>query len=224
MKIMELPQNERPQERLFRYGVEPLSNSELIALILRTGNSSESAIGLSSRIIAECGGLDGLLNSSAVELMKIKGIKTAKAAQILALAELAKRFKSYKSGDEFKVTSPESVAQYVMMDMMSLKQEILRVIMLNTKNMIISMKDISIGSVNSSIVHPREVFCEAIKKHSTSVIVCHNHPSGDPSPSVEDINITKRLVECGKILGVELLDHIIIGNRKYVSLKEELLL
>ena len=220
-KIMELPENERPREKLIRYGAETLSNNELLAIILRTWCKQEGIISLCSRIISECGGLNGLLTASAEEFMKLKGVGNAKATQLLALIEISKRLRGFKSGEEYKITAPKDVAQYLMEDMRYLKKEYLKLIMLNTKNVIISIKDISIGNLNSSIVHPREVFYEAIKKCSASVVICHNHPSGDPTPSKEDINITTRLRECGKLLGIEVLDHIIIGNGTYISLKEK---
>ncbi|MBU3189767.1 DNA repair protein RadC [Clostridium bowmanii] len=220
-KIMDLPQNERPREKLLRYGAETLSNNELLAIILRIGSKNENIISLCGRIISECGGLNGLLNSSAEEFMNLKGIGNAKATQLLALTEISKRFRSFKSGEEYKITSPKDVAEYLMEEMRYLKKEYLKLVMLNTKNVIISIKDISIGNLNTSIVHPREVFYEAIKKCSASVVICHNHPSGDPTPSKEDISITIRLKECGKLLGIEVLDHIIIGNGTYTSLKEK---
>lgn len=220
-KIVDLPENERPRERLFRYGVGVLSNSELLAIILRSGSKKENILNLSSRIINKNGGLNGLLNSNLDDFMNVHGIGKAKAAQLVALIELSKRFKSYKDGDEYKISSPRDAVELVMEEMRSLKQEYLKVIMLNTKNVVIFIRDVSIGSLNSSIVHPREVFCDAIKKSSASIVICHNHPSGDPTPSNEDINITYRLKECGKLLGIDLLDHLIIGNGKYISLKEK---
>lgn len=221
IKLTDLPENERPRERLFMYGPDCLSNSELLALILRSGSSGENILNLCSRILKESGGLNGLLNFSAEDFMKLRGVKMAKAAQLLALAEISKRFRSYKSGEEYKIKSPEDAACITMESMRYLKQEVLRILLLNTKNVVILSKDVSIGSVNSSIVHPREVFSEAIKHSAASIIVCHNHPSGDPTPSSEDINITHRLKECGKLLGIEILDHLIIGNGIYVSLKEK---
>lgn len=221
LRIMDLPENERPREKLLRYGAEALSNGELLALILRTGSAQENIVNLSNRILKEAGGLNGLLNLHNEEFMNLKGIGEAKAAQLLALAEISKRFKSFRSGDQYKISQPKDAADLVMEGMRYLKQEHLKVIMLNTKNIVISIKDVSVGSLNSSIVHPREVFCEAIKRSSASIIICHNHPSGDPAPSSEDINLTHRIKECGKLLGIELLDHIIIGDGSYISLKEK---
>lgn len=221
LKIMDLPECERPREKLLRYGAETLSNGELLAIILRVGSSNENIINLSNRILKEAGGLNGLLTSSSEEFLRLKGIGSAKATQLLALAEISKRFKSFQSGDQYKISQPRDAAELIMESMRYLKQECLKVIMLNTKNIVITIKDISIGSLNSSIVHPREVFCEAIKRSSASIIISHNHPSGDPTPSSEDISLTQRIKECGKLIGIELLDHIIIGNGSYVSLKEK---
>ncbi|MEG0306845.1 MAG: DNA repair protein RadC [Clostridium sp.] len=221
LRVKDLPKNERPREKILRYGAEYLSNSELLALILRTGTREDNVLTLCDKLISHCGGINGLANPSITELKVVKGIGEAKATQILALVELSTRFNSFKSGEEYKVTSPKDAAFYMMGQMKSLKKEYFKLIMLNTKNVIISVKDISIGNLNSSIVHPREVFIEAIKQSSASVILCHNHPSGDPTPSNEDILITKRLKECGTMLGIEVLDHLIIGNEVYVSLKEK---
>lgn len=221
LTIMDLPENERPRERMFRYGADTLSNAELLAIILRTGTKQENIVTLSNNLIKESGGLNGLLNMSLDEFMNLHGIGRAKAAQLVAISELSKRFRSYRSGDVYKISQPRDAADFVMEDMRNFNVEHLRVIMLNTKNVVISIRDVSVGSLNASIVHPREVFCEAIKKRSASIIICHNHPSGDPTPSSEDISITKRLKECGKIIGIELLDHLIIGDGVFISLKEK---
>lgn len=221
IKLADLPKNERPREKLLRYGAESLSNGELLAIILRTGSKSENILNLSNRILCQCGGINGLLSTGFETLQELKGIGEAKATQLMALSELSKRFKSFRSGEEIKITEPQNVAEYIMEDMRHLKKEYLKIIMLNTKNVVIKVTDVSMGSLNSSIVHPREVFVEAIKCSSASIIICHNHPSGDPTPSKEDINITSRLKECGKLLGIEVLDHIIIGNGIYISLKEK---
>lgn len=221
LKITDLPESERPSERLLRYGPETLSNAELLAVILRCGTKKENIITLCSNLLQKSGGLNGLLSITSEEIINIHGFGSAKAAQIISISEIYRRFKSYKSGEEYKITQPKDAADFVMEEMRNLKQERLRVIMLNTKNLVLSVKDVSIGSLNSSIVHPREVFCEAIKKNSASIIICHNHPSGDATPSSEDINVTKRLKECGKLIGIDLLDHKIIGDGKYISLKEK---
>lgn len=223
-KIMDMPQNERPQERLLRYGADSLSNSELLAVILRTGTKNENVINLSQRIITAFNGINGLLEASQEDLMKISGIKEAKASQILSMAEMAKRFQTYRSGDSYKINSPGDAADLIMVELREFKQEVLKVLLLNTKNIVIGIHNASMGSLNSSIVHPREIYKEAIRKSAASIIMVHNHPSGDPSPSSEDLSATGRIKEVGKIIGIELLDHIIIGDGKYISLREKNLL
>lgn len=221
LKIFDFPQNERPRERMFRYGAKVLSNCELLAIILRTGTSKENVLDISNRLLVKGGGLNGVLKLDFNELIKVRGIGEAKAMQIIALGELLKRVNTYKSGYNYKITKPYDAAELIMQEMKNYNRERLRVILLNTKNVVIRISDISVGSLNSSIVHPREVFSEAILWHSAAIIICHNHPSGDPTPSNEDINITARLKECGKIIGIDVLDHIIIGDGVYVSFKEK---
>jgi DNA repair protein RadC len=215
IKVSDLPKNERPRERLLRYGAEALSNAELLAIVLRTGTSKENILGMSNRIIKICGGFQGLFSITAKDLMSINGVGEAKATQILAIIEMNKRYRSFQAGEAIKITTPKDAANIVMENMRCLKKECMKVIMLNTKNMVLSVKEVSVGSLNSSIVHPREVFTEAIKQSSSSIIICHNHPSGDPTPSKEDINVTLRLKEVGELIGILLTDGI------YVSLKEK---
>ncbi|MEG0297092.1 MAG: DNA repair protein RadC [Clostridium sp.] len=222
IKLKDMPIFERPREKLLALGVESLTNSELLAIILKTGAKGENVVSLSNRVLTEFDGLDGILSAGYDDITQIKGIKESKASQILALGELYKRFHTLRSQRQnFKVTCPKDIAELLYNEMGYNNQEVLKLIMLNTKNIVIGKKDIFKGSLNSSIVHPREVFSEALKRNSASIIVCHNHPSGDPSPSKEDINITVRLAECGKIMGIDLLDHIIIGSNKFISLKEK---
>lgn len=218
--IKDIPSYDRPRERLLKYGAEVLSNAELIAIIIRTGNKNESAIALSNKIM-NIGDLNFLSECTVEELLKIKGIGSAKAAQIKAAVELSRRLKSFRSGYNISIRSPKDAADIVMEDMRHLKCEHLKVMFLNTKNVLMNIRDLSIGSLNSSIVHPREIYTEAIKKSSSSIIVLHNHPSGDPTPSDEDINITRRLFEVGKLVGIDMLDHIIIGDGTYISMKEK---
>lgn len=177
---------------------------------------------LSNRLLSKFQGLDGILEASLDDITSIKGIKEGKASQILALAELFKRFRTFKSADrDIKIMSPNDLAMLINGEMSLLKQEILKVIFLNTKNIVIGTKDVFKGSLNTSIVHPREIFKEAVNKSSAKIIISHNHPSGDPTPSKEDINITLRIKECGEIMGIQLLDHIIIGKNGFISLKEK---
>lgn len=222
LKILDMPEGERPKEKLLRYGAESLSNPELLAIILRTGTKGKNVLNLSQKIITELDGLNGILNASMKEMTKIKGVKEAKASQILAIAELFKRFNTYKSFNKIKrINSPKDVANMLYGEMGTDNQEVLKLITLNTKNEVVKIKDIFKGSLNSSLVHPREIFNEAIKNSAASIIICHNHPSGDPTPSSEDINFTTRINESGKIIGINLIDHIIIGRNNYVSLKEK---
>lgn len=222
VRISDIPENERPIEKMLINGPEGLNNAELLAIILRTGVRGENVVSLSSRLLSEVEGLDGLLNSNYYDMTNIKGIKKIKASQLIAMIELFNRFKTLRSQNiKLKISSPKNIANMLMNEMTDLNQEVLKLIMLNTKNEVVGIKDVFKGSLNSSIVHPREIFREAIKRNSASIIISHNHPSGDPTPSKEDINITIRLKECASIMGIELLDHIIIGNSKFVSLKEK---
>lgn len=222
LKITDIPIEERPIEKLIALGPEVLSNTELLAVILRCGVKGENILTLSKRILTELDGLDGIKDVSYAQITKIKGIKKVKGAQILALSELFNRFNTLRTNiDKISIKTPKDISIMLINEMSSLNQEVLKLIVLNTKNKIIKVRDIFKGSLNSSIVHPREIYSEAIKSGGASIIICHNHPSGDPSPSKEDINITLRIKECGKIIGIELLDHIIIGDMKYISLKEK---
>lgn len=222
LKMLDLPLSERPLEKLLSLGAESLSNSELLAIILRCGVRGENILSLSQRILCELDGLDGIMNASYDEITSISGIKKVKASQILAMAEIFRRFNTLKSNNnQIKISTPKDIYKMLMNEMSNLNQEVLKLVVLNTKNKVIRVKDIFKGSLNSSIVHPREIYSEAVKYGGASIIICHNHPSGDSTPSKEDINTTIRIKECGKIIGIELLDHIIIGNNEYVSLKEK---
>ncbi len=221
LSIMEMPETERPREKLVLYGPQSLSNAELLAIIIRTGSREHSSIDLANIVLSQDDkGLRYLTNCTIEELEKIKGIGKSKACQIMAAIELGNRLS--KSSLELKqsIKSPRDLVDIFINDMRHLEKEYFKVVFLNTKNEIISYETISIGSLNASIVHPREVFNRAIKKSSASLILIHNHPSGNPNPSKEDINITKRLMEAGKIIGIDILDHIIIGDGTYYSLKE----
>jgi DNA repair protein RadC len=222
--IKDLPKEERPRERLERYGAQVLSDAELLALLIRTGTPAESALVLAQRILKGDGAKSGLAfvaDSSIEELSRIKGIGLAKSVQIKAAVELGRRISSYTGQNPTVINTPVDVKNLLMEEMRFLEKEHFKVILLNIKNHVISVEDISVGSLNSSIVHPREVFKPAIRRSSASMILVHNHPSGDPTPSREDIEITRRLIEAGKILGIEVVDHVIIGNGIYISLREK---
>ena len=222
--IRDLPEEARPRERLQRYGAQVLSDAELLAIIIRTGTRAETALTLAQRILKGDGGRSGLsfvADASVEELSKNKGIGPAKSVQIKAAVELGLRLSSHDKRRSAVMTSPAEVSSYLMGEMRFLEKEHFRAMLLNIKNHLIAIEDISVGSLNSSIVHPREVFKPAIRRSSASIILVHNHPSGDPTPSREDLEVTQRLVEAGKIIGIEVIDHVIIGNGSYVSLKEK---
>lgn len=219
-KIKNLDREDRPIEMLIEKGEKALSNSQLLAILLNTGTRNKSAIMLASELIAAQNGIRNLNGLSVEELSKFKGIGKTKACRIIAALELGVRISVAKGVENFTIHSSGDAGNIYMEELRYKKKEIFRVIFLNTKNLIISHKDISEGSLNASIVHPREVFVEAIRKNSNKIIVMHNHPSGDPTPSREDHVITKRLVEAGKIIGIEVLDHVIIGDGIYYSFRE----
>jgi DNA repair protein RadC len=219
--IRDVPKDARPRERLLSSGPESLADHELLAILLRTGTKEESVLQLAHRLLKHFEGLRLLKDATIEEITSIKGIGTTKAVQILAAIELGRRISRLSYNERYVIRSPEDGAKYVMEDMRFLSQEHFVAIYLNTKNQVIHRKTVFIGSLNASIVHPREVFKEAIKRSAASIICVHNHPSGDPTPSREDIDVTKRLAECGRIVGIELLDHLIIGDQKFVSLKEK---
>jgi DNA repair protein RadC len=216
-----LPLSEMPRERMARLGSHALSNAELIAVLLGTGSTGESVLNLSQRLLSRIGNLRKLLDMSLEELMAIKGIGMVKSIQLLAAAELGRRVAKTTPEERWTIRSPEDVAELMMEEMRYLTQEHFVCLFLNTKNQVIGRNTIFIGSLNSSIVHPREVFKEAIRRSSAAIICLHNHPSGDPTPSKEDIDVTKRLIEGGRILGIDVLDHIVIGDAKYSSLKNK---
>ena len=219
--IKDVPKEDRPRERLLKLGSNHLSNQEILAILLGSGTRSESVMDLSNRLLMHFEGIKLLSDATIEELTAIKGIGPAKGVQLLAAIEIGKRMNEYKPDERYIIRSPEDGADYVMEEMRSLAQEHFVVLFLNTKNQIIHRQTIFIGSLNASIVHPREVFREAVKRSAASIICAHNHPSGDPTPSQEDIHVTRRLVESGKMIGIEVLDHLIIGDRKFVSLKEK---
>lgn len=221
LKMKEVPKEERPRERMLKYGEAQLSNQELLAILLATGTRNESAMGLANRVIMHFEGLKYLSEATIEELTAIKGIGNAKGIGILAALELGKRINQYKPAAPYIIRSPEDGADYVMEEMRNLNQEHLVALFLNTKNQIIHQQTIFIGSLNASIVHPREIFREAVKRSAASIICAHNHPSGDPTPSQEDIHVTRRLVEAGNIMGIHLVDHLIIGDNTFISLKEK---
>ncbi len=218
--IREMPEEERPREKLLQQGPARLSNAELLALILSTGRKNETALALSQRLLGRLEGWRGLLEASLEEMMEIEGIGLAKAAQLKAVAEISQRLPQTGVAEEV-LSSPASAAEVLMPRLRYLQQEKFCVVLLNTKNMVIAVEEVTIGGLNSSLVHPREVFKRAIRRSSAAIILAHNHPSGDPSPSREDIMVTRRLIEVGDLVVIQVLDHIIIGDGRFLSLKQE---
>ncbi len=221
LMIRDVHSADRPRERLIRQGPESLSNQELIAILLRTGTKQESVLHLANRVLTFFEHIQELKNATLEEMMSVKGIGEAKAVQLLAAVELGRRLAQQQTNERFTIRSPKDAASYLMPDMVSLQQEHFVVLFLNVKNQILHKQTIFIGSLNASIVHPREIFREAVKRSAASIICAHNHPSGNPTPSAEDIDVTKRLLEAGKLMGIELLDHVIIGDHQFISLKEK---
>ncbi|WP_411787843.1 RadC family protein [Halobacillus rhizosphaerae] len=219
--IKDVPKEERPRERLIELGSPHLSNQELLAILLGSGSRNESVMDLSQRLLVHFEGIMLLKDATIEELTSIRGIGLAKAVLIISAIELGKRMQQMKPAERYMIRSPEDGADFVMEEMRDLKQEHFICLFLNTKNQVLHRQTIFIGSLNASIVHPREVFKEAVKRSAASIICAHNHPSGDPTPSQEDIHVTRRLQECGKMIGIELLDHLVIGDRKFISLKEK---
>jgi len=220
--IHDLPLSERPRERLQKLGVEALSAQEILALILGRGVAGESVMVTAQRLLSQFGNLKGIANASVEELTKVKGIGIAKASQIKAAFELANRLEGYPEAEEKSIVkTPDDAVGLVRARLKGKKKEHFVALLLDTRNQLIKTAEISIGSLDSSIVHPREVFKEAIAASAASVIFVHNHPSGDPTASEEDIKLTKRLAEAGEIVGIDVLDHIIVGGKKFLSLKRE---
>ncbi len=217
--IKDLPADTRPRERLLREGAEVLSDIEILAILLRTGSREATALDLAALIMLRFKTLRHLLGATIEELSEIKGVGPAKACQIKAALELARRTTVYSGQQHPVIKTPDDAAALVMEEMKHFDREHFRAILLNTKNRVIGTDRVSVGTLNSSVVHPRELFRNAIKRGAASIILLHNHPSGDPTPSREDKDITRRVMEAGNIIGIEVLDHIIIGDNRFISLK-----
>lgn len=223
MTIKDMPKDTRPYEKCIKYGASALSNEELLAIIIRTGTNGEGSFLLASRILAMKGddrSLVNLMHLSINELMQIKGIGKVKAIQIQCICELSKRIAMTGAEKELDFSRPVTIANYYMERFRHQEVEQLVVIYLDTKCRKIDDRVLFSGTVNRSLISPREIFIEALKYNAVNIILLHNHPSGDATPSGEDIRSTKRLREAGQLIGISLIDHIIIGDRKYTSLKE----
>ncbi len=219
LRIRDMPAEYRPQNRLIHDGSTSLSTPELLAVIIKSGSRQENAINLSQRILSQYN-LKQLSTTPVTQLMGIHGIKEGKASQIAACFEIARRLETFDEAPKYKINSPEDVYRRLYPRMREQKKEMFIELCLDTKNQVIKEDIISIGSLNANIVHPREVFKLALSESAAHIIVAHNHPSGDPAPSKEDIEITKKLTETGKVIGIDLTDHVIIGDGRHFSMKE----
>lgn len=220
MKINEMAISEKPRERLMNYGAKSLSNVEFLAILINTGRKGFSSIDIANELIKSHHSIRDLKKLSINDLLKVKGIGLYKAIILQAAFELGERLNASSTIDKVKITHPSDVADLMMSSMKDLDQEHFVVLLLNSKNIVIKQSWIFKGTLNSSIIHPREVFNIAIRESSNAIIIVHNHPSGDVTPSREDITTTLRLKECGAILGIDVLDHIIIGDNQFTSLVE----
>jgi DNA repair protein RadC len=219
--IRDLPVAERPRERLQKFGAEALSVSEILAVILGRGIAGESVTVTVQRLLSQFGDIKGLAEASVEEMAKVRGIGLAKAAQLKAAFELTSRLEGYSGGNRPSVKTPEEVVGLVRGRLRAKKKEHFLAVLLDTRGQVIKISEISVGSLDTSIVHPREVFREAMTASAASVIFVHNHPSGNPEPSEEDVKLTERLAQAGEIVGIDVLDHIIIGDKSYLSLKRK---
>lgn len=222
MTIKKLPTFERPYEKAQMYGIESLSNSELLAIIIKTGTKEKTSVELAQEILSiekgEKENIQFLHNVSIEELTKIKGIGRVKATQIKAICELNRRMLRPIEKTQIKIRTAENVAELLINEMKYEKREKVKILVLNTKNILLKILDVSYGGTNSAIIEPKDILSEPIKMGAPKIILVHNHPSGDPTPSKEDIELTKRIYNAAALLGIELLDHIVIGNQKYISI------
>lgn len=221
LRIRDLPQGERPRERLRDNGPRFLSNAELLAILLRTGSTSENVVSLATRLLAISGGLSGLAKAGFQELNQVHGLGEAKVAQVMAALELGKRLAALPSGERPVISSPQDVANLLTPEMALLSQESLRVLLLNTRNQVLSVSEVYRGNVSTAVIRAAEVFRDAVKENCPAVILVHNHPSGDPTPSAEDIKVTGQLQQAARLLDIELLDHIVLAQNGFVSMKEQ---
>ncbi len=220
--VRELPSNERPRERLEHFGPQALSLAELLAIILRTGTRGDNALELANKLLSKYGGLPGLVRADFRELCAEYGMGEAKSAQVKAALEIGRRLALVQVDTRYKISTPAEAANLVMLEMAYLDSEQMRILVLDSRGQLVEKVSLYQGTANSSVLRAAEVFRPAILRNCPALILCHNHPSGDPTPSPEDIKATRQLVEAGRILDIELVDHIVIGHQRFVSLKEHL--
>lgn len=218
-RIKDLQESQRPRERLENQGAEVLNDAELIAILLRVGMKGASAVQIGQRLLYLFGGMEGLRRASFPELCNVDGVGPAKAAQIKAAIEVGKRISRTKPEERRLISSPQDVADQVQYKMVALEQEELWVLLLDTRNHLLRTEHLYRGSLNASTVRPAEIFKAGIRHNAAALIIVHNHPSGDPSPSPEDVNLTRMLIEAGKMLELPVLDHVVVGSRGTASIK-----
>jgi DNA repair protein RadC len=217
--LAEMPEAERPRERLLRHGPSALSNVELLAILLNTGLKGESVMVVAERLLREHGGFPGLMKLSAEDLAQIHGIGPAKATKLKASMEIANRILASNPNQKPKISSPDDITNLIGLEMSLLEQEQLRIVLLNTRNEVIGIRTLYQGTTNQAQVRIAEVFRDAVRANAVAIIVVHNHPTGDPTPSSADIELTRSMVEAGEMLEIKVLDHMIIGNGRHVSMK-----
>jgi DNA repair protein RadC len=220
LRLKELPPSDLPRERLALLGPAALSDAELLAILLRVGVEGTNVLQLAQQLLAEHNGWAGLLRSDYAELCQRRGLGAAKTATLKAALEIGRRLLITGGDERLQIRSPTDAADLLMLEMGHLDQEHLRTVLLDTKNRVQQVATIYIGSVNSALIRVGEVFKDAIRRNSTALIVAHNHPSGDPTPSPEDILVTRQIVDAGKLLDIEVLDHLVIGRGRWVSMRE----
>ena len=218
--VREMPSHERPRERLEHFGAGALSLAELLAIVLRTGTRGDNALEMANRLLAKYGGLPGLVRADFRELCAEHGMGEAKSAQVKAALEIGRRLALVQVDARYKISTPAEAANLVMLDMAYLDTEQMRLLLLDARGQLVEKVSLYQGTANSSVLRAAEVFRPAIIRNCPALILCHNHPSGDPTPSPEDIKATRQLVEAGRLLDIELVDHIVIGHQRFVSLKE----
>ncbi len=218
--IKDLPAGERPRERLIREGASSLSTAELLAILFRVGVEGENVLTLANNLLARFNGLAGIARASFPDLQKVNGLGEAKIASLKAALELGRRLTIASADERLQVRSPQDAANWFMSELSLLDQEEMHVMLLDTRNRVISTIMIYKGNLNTSVVRTSELFRSAIQHNAAAIIIAHNHPSGDPSPSPEDVSVTRNIIQAGKLLDIEVLDHLVIGQQRYVSLKE----
>mgnify|MGYP002620740936 CR=1 FL=1 len=217
--VREMPEDERPRERLARLGPEALRDAELLAILFRTGTKKQGAVALGEQALRQFGDLRSLSRASVEELKSVPGLGTVKAIELKAALELGRRLATYSVRDRVKMTTAEDIARLLMVDFKNLEGEHFKSVLLNIKNEVLKVVEVSRGSLNETLCHPRDVLRQAVRENAAKIVICHNHPSGNPEPSTADIEATERIVEAGKIVGIAVVDHIIFGDGCWVSMK-----